>query len=122
MNSEVLPDVLFGLDVRKNSLPDDIVGQVLNLCRQDKQREAIGLLYRAMLSQLMHGYGFRFNQANTELECVAMVQASYHDSIKKYVRQVTGEWQNIAYAHVLPGEESIQQLCSTWKIMERNES
>lgn len=117
-----VPDVLFGLDVRKSSLPDDIAGQVLILWRQGQQREAVGLLYRAMLSQLMNSYGFRFDQSSTELECVAMVQASYHSTIKKYVMQLTAVWQKIAYAHVFPDEHQLQQLCNEWQIMERHES
>ncbi len=119
---EIVPDVLFGLDVRKSSLPDDVAGQVLILWKQGKQRDAVGLLYRAMLSQLMNSYGFRFDHSSTELECVAIVQASYHSAIKKYVHQLTIVWQKIAYAHVFPEDQQLQQLCIEWQIMERHES
>ncbi|MBI3187093.1 MAG: DUF4129 domain-containing protein, partial [Gammaproteobacteria bacterium] len=119
---EIVPDVLFGLDVRKSSLPDDVAGQVLILWKQGKQRDAVGLLYRAMLSQLMNSYGFRFDHSSTELECVVIVQASYHSAIKKYVHQLTMVWQKIAYAHVFPDEQQLQQLCIEWQIMERHES
>jgi hypothetical protein len=120
--ADVVPDILFGLDVRKSSLPDDVAGQALVLWEQGKQRDAVGLLYRAMLSQLINGYGFKFDQSSTELECVVMVQSSYHGAIKKYVHQLTVEWQKIAYAHVFPEEQQLRQLCNEWRIMERHES
>ncbi|HBP3289912.1 TPA: DUF4129 domain-containing protein, partial [Pseudomonas aeruginosa] len=49
------PTVMFGLDLSPESLPDDIAGNAERLWNE-KPREALGLLYRGLLSRLLHDY------------------------------------------------------------------
>lgn len=109
------PELLFGLDVREESLPDDVGQQVMSLWDGGKEREALGLLYRATLSRLIHQNGFQFYAGFTEQECVAVVAQSNNTGLTNYLRQLTRVWQRLAYAHQLPLREQVTFLCTEWQ-------
>jgi hypothetical protein len=108
------PDVMFGLDLRKESLPDNVPAEVSQLWRDGKHREAISLLYRATLSSLIHQFSFEFYDGYTEQECATIVQANNTGKLSTYVQRLTSVWQSIAYAHRLPSDGQITELCSEW--------
>ncbi len=115
------PDILFGLDVRKDSIPKDVTGQTLLLWSHGKHREAIGLLYRSTLSLLIHRFAFQFYDGHTEQECANIVKQSGNVKLTEYVLQLTRIWQQIAYAHEIPLEQQIQVLCNQWNEVSVNE-
>jgi len=108
------PDILFGLDLRKESLPDDVPSEVAALWRQGKHREAVGLLYRATLSGLIHQYSFEYFDGYTEQESASIVRAKGSGPLSQYVQALTAVWQSIAYAHRLPADQQVTDLCSQW--------
>lgn len=116
------PDILFGLDVRKESLPEDVPGQVLSLWRNGSHREAVSLLYRATFSRLIHQFSFEFYDGSTEQECVTIVAASRRDALSDYVARLTRVWQMLAYAHQVPDGERVQSLCREWPVVFPGES
>lgn len=107
-------EILFGLDLREESLPADVPAQVLVLWSAGKVREALGLLYRASLSKLINQYQFEFYDGHTERECAAIVIASPHTHLHAYMRGLTETWTRLAYAHREPSEAQVQQLCALW--------
>lgn len=110
-------EVLFGLDLTEQSLPDDVPDQVLKLWFNKQPREAIGLLYRASLSRLIHQYDFEFFDGHTERECAALVAArtdTDESQLSVYVEGLTAIWTRLAYAHRLPTDQQVQQLCQFW--------
>ncbi|MDH5765267.1 MAG: hypothetical protein OEZ38_04555 [Gammaproteobacteria bacterium] len=109
------PEILFGLDVRKDSIPDDVAGEVMNLWSKGRHREAVGLLYRSTLSLLIHHFSFKFYDGHTEQECAGIVKQSGNLDLSNYVGLITRNWQKIAYAHQVPVESDIQLLCDKWK-------
>ncbi|HEY9051292.1 MAG TPA: hypothetical protein VIQ03_07095 [Gammaproteobacteria bacterium] len=115
------PDILFGLDVRKDSIPKDVTGQTLLLWNNGRHREAIGLLYRSTLSLLIHRFAFQFYDGHTEQECANIVKQGGNAKLSKYVAQLTRSWQQIAYAHEIPLEQQIQLLCNQWNEVSANE-
>ena len=48
------PDIMFGMDVRPESLPDDITGEARKLWENAQIREALSLLYRGALIRLIN--------------------------------------------------------------------
>lgn len=108
------PEVMFGFDLRAESLPDDVPDQVLKLWQADKQREAIGLLYRACLSKLIHDFKFEFYDGHTERECAAIVARRKNTALTTYINSLTDTWSRLAYAHRLPADSQVQQLCQMW--------
>lgn len=113
-DDSTVPDVLFGLDLRKESLPDDVPSEVNQLWQQGKHREAIGLLYRATLSSLIHKFSFEFYDGYTEQECADIVKGKKRGKLSDYVLRLTSTWQQLAYAHRLPADAKISELCAEW--------
>lgn len=108
------PEILFGLDVRKESIPQNVPEEVLTLWRKGKARKALGLLYRATLSRLIHQYELSFNESATEKECAEIVYQSGKNEIYEYIKVLTRVWQRLAYGHRMPSEPQVMELCKSW--------
>lgn len=119
--TQAAPDVLFGLDVRKESIPSDVIKQTMLLWEKDQHREAIGLLYRSTLSLLIHKFLFEFYHSYTEQECSNIVQKSENKLLREFVSQITFIWQQVAYAHSIPLEQEVKSLCQKWSEVSDNE-
>lgn len=113
IKNKEIPDQLFGLDLKQESLPDDIVGEAKALWQQSKHREALGLLYRASLSKLIHDYECEFEDGFTELECLSIVEQK-NLSLTNYFSDLTQAWRLLAYGHKLPNETVFQELATSW--------
>ena len=113
-NKETTPEVLFGLDVTPQSLPEDVPARVMQLWGEGAYREALGLLYRASLSRLIDRYEIAFRASHTEAECAALVRSHGVESLSDYFWQLTTVWRRLAYGHKLPQSEIIQALCDGW--------
>ncbi len=109
------PQQLFGLDVRTESLPDDVVAEVLALWQQPQPRESMALLYRATLSRLMTQHQLHFRASHTEGECVRLARGKVSEQQAQYFQQLTRRWQALAYAHELPDEAELRLLCEQWR-------
>jgi len=109
------PEILFGLDVTPESLPEDVPGQVMTLWGDGCHREALSLLYRASLSRLIDRYELAFRASHTEAECAALVRARGIDSLSEYFWQLTDVWRRLAYGHQVPGSDTVQGLCAGWR-------
>lgn len=117
---EVL-DVMFGLDVTRESLPEDVPSGVRQLWHQGEHRAAISLLYRALLANLIFRHDFIFDDSHTEGECVAIVQARGEAALSHYTASLTQCWQLLAYGHRIPSDSSVEKLCSDWREVFPNE-
>ena len=109
-----VPEVMFGLDVRADSLPEDVPAQVMKLWREQNHRDALSLLYRASLSRLIEHHALVFKSSHTESECVSLVKAQGIESLSRYFSQLTQVWRRLAYGHQLPQPDIIQMLCDNW--------
>ncbi|MDH5324683.1 MAG: DUF4129 domain-containing protein [Gammaproteobacteria bacterium] len=108
------PEILFGLDVRKESLPENVPDKVLSIWQSGAAREALGLLYRATLSRLIHQYHIEFNESHTEKECADIVHQSALQELDVYMQKLTRIWQRLAYGHRMPEESDVVALCRDW--------
>jgi len=111
------PTAMFGLDLRQESLPDDIPASVRRLWEEENQREAVGLLYRALLSTLIHQHGFSFSDGNTEGECASIVRQRGIEQLSHYMQRITRCWQQLAYGHLLPEFKQVDSLCDEWELL-----
>ncbi len=111
---------LFGLDVRPESLPQDIVATARALLEQGDHRGALSLLYRGILARfIQQGYP-RIPASATENECLAKVVASRSAAEADYFRALTTAWIGLAYGHLLPGREQLESLCNKWEVADES--
>lgn len=109
------PTQLFGLDLSRQSLPDDPLALARQLWQQQRQREALSLLYRAALSHLVHQDQVPLEESHTENECVALCRRTVDTFRADYFQQLTRHWIKLAYAHHLPDNASFERLCEHWQ-------
>lgn len=111
------PDEAFGLDIRPESLPADVPGQAWRLWRAGRRSDALSLLYRGALSNLVSVRGLRLPPSATEGDCLASARRAV-DSLGMeavdYFERVVRTWQVLAYAHRAPQDDHVQTLCSDW--------
>lgn len=112
------PTLMFGLDVAPESLPDDVAAEVERLW-PSHPREALGLLYRALLSRLLHRFQLPLKSAHTEGEVLALQRDLDDAELDAFARLLTGHWQNLAYGHRSPPDALRAQLCEGWRALER---
>ena len=116
-----LPETLFGLDMRQESLADNIEKAADDLWQQKQYRQAVSLLYRGALTSLFKAYRFELPAGATEEDCIELIGKSMQGGAggnveQRYARfkQLTAVWVAIAYAHKLPDDKVFQQICHEW--------
>ena len=107
------------LDIRPESLPDDVPAQVLALWRKGELRQALALLYRATLSRLVHDDGLEINIGATEGDCSRLADlAAKNNALSagrlKATALATQLWLRAAYADRWPDEAAVADGCRLW--------
>lgn len=108
------PSQLFGLEVAPESLPDDVASVAERLWDEDP-RAALGLLYRALLSHLLHDHQVPIKAAHTEGEVLTLARGLQRDDLSRLAEVLTRHWQNLAYGRVLPSQSLKRGLCDSWR-------
>jgi len=85
------------LDVRPESLPDDVGAAAWALWQAGRVPEAMSLLYRGALSRLIHKYRVPITSSATEGECLDLARAGLEPPALRYVTQVVRAWQASIY-------------------------
>ena len=109
------PDILFGMDVREKSLPNDIIGEAKSLWLQQKARESLSLLYRGALVHLLNKEKLPLENSHTEGDILKLSKKTLADNKQYYLSQLTAQWQLIAYAHRVPQEDTMDWLFTHWQ-------
>ena len=109
------PEVLFGMDVRAESLPPDVLEVARQHWRNLEYRQAVSLLYRASLATLIHKHQCPFKPSDTELECVKRVQALKLSDAADFIQLLTGFWLRLAYGHQVLSDAEFSVLCKGWQ-------
>ncbi|WP_248802108.1 DUF4129 domain-containing protein [Pseudomonas sp. MWU13-2100] len=105
---------LFGLALDIDSLPDDIAASAEALWPQ-QPREAMSLLYRGLLSRLLHDYQLPLKSADTEGQVLERLDQLAEPALQAFSQELTRHWQNLAYGHRLPAPHQQQALCEGWR-------
>jgi hypothetical protein len=108
------PEVLFGLDLRPESLPEDVPAEALRLWRAGEARAALGLLYRASLAALVHEEAVELRPSHTEGDVLGLAEAALEPARAQYLGRLTRAWQQLAYAHRPPAPTEAEGLCGEW--------
>ncbi|KIH82012.1 DUF4129 domain-containing protein [Pseudomonas batumici] len=105
---------LFGLALGIETLPDDIAASAEALWPR-QPREAMSLLYRGLLSRLLHDYQLPLKNADTEGQVLERLAQLQEPALQAFSQELTGHWQNLAYGHRLPAAHQQQALCESWR-------
>ena len=113
--SHKTPDILFGLDLRPETLPEDIQSACFRLLNEGRVRAAISLLYRGTLRAILDRYPLQIASSFTENECRAEVNRHCSPSEVTYFDTLTALWIAVAYGHRSPRTEACQGLIQRWQ-------
>lgn len=108
------PQTLFGLDVRRSSLPEDIVATATELWRRGETTEAISILYRGALAHLITTNGIDIKASATEGDCLSIVQKKCSQEKSNYFSLLVQAWQRMAYGHQVLNDTLFAALCEQW--------
>lgn len=108
------PQQLFGLQVSAESLPDDIASAAEKLWSHSP-REALSLLYRALLSRLLTDYHLPLKSADTEGQVLERIAGLNQPPLHTFSHELTRHWQNLAYGHQIPATDVQIALCEDWR-------
>jgi hypothetical protein len=114
-SSYVPPATLFGLDVRPESLPDDVAGAALELARAGELLKALSLLYRGALVTLLHRDGVELASGDTEDDCLRKSRKHIADPSLAYFARLLAAWQRLAYARREVPNSEVEALCGDWR-------
>lgn len=109
-----LPSHLFGLDMKKDSLPKNVTEQCRALIRDEKYREALALLLRASFINVLHQQHIPIPASATEKECLRLFQKSVDIKQYDFLDRLIHQWILVAYAHESPSESELLTLCEQW--------
>ncbi len=104
------PSVMFGLDIRRESLPSDIASEAMRLFQRGKIQAALSLLYRGSLTALVHDYDLDIKESDTEGDCLRNAKARVSNTTFDYFSDLTNIWQSVIYAHRHPDTAHIESL------------
>jgi hypothetical protein len=102
------PAALFGMDLAPENLPPDVGAVAAALAREGKLREALGLLYRGALSELVHKRGVQLLVSHTEGEAVRLARVPYFGAL-------VDAWQQCAYASRMPQAKDVERLANDYR-------
>lgn len=115
-NPPPVPTQLFGLDLSPTALPADVAATAQALWAQ-QPREALGLLYRALLSRLLHDFNLPLTPADTEGQVLEQVEGLQQPGLQTFTHDLMRHWQNLAYGHRLPPGYVQHELCEAWRTL-----
>ena len=100
------------LDIRPESLPDDIGAAALELWQRGEHRGALALLYRGLLSRLVHSFQVPVTDSTTEGDCLALAAKHLQAERRDYVTRLIRTWQRATYGGRDAQSEEVQALCA----------
>ena len=110
-----LPTSLFGLNIQRDSVSDDVIAEARSYWQSGDLRLAIATLLRSSLIILLHEHECRFFSSDTEAECCDRIDEQVGSELSVFMRLLVSVWQKIAYAHIDPSEAQFEQLCERWQ-------
>jgi hypothetical protein len=106
------PSHVRDLDIRPESLPDDVGAAALALWQRGEQRAALALLYRGSLSRLVHVHAVPIRASSTEGECLALARPRLAERSARYTAQLVEVWAAAVYGAREPAAGTVQALCA----------
>jgi uncharacterized protein DUF4129 len=107
----VAPSHVQDLDIRPESLPPDIGAAVRELWDRGEHRAALALLYRGLLSRLVHVYEVPIRDSSTEGDCLVLAARHVDEARTRYAQRLVRVWQRAVYGGETIESETVHALC-----------
>lgn len=109
-----LPTEVGGLDIRPESLPDDVAAAALAAWERGDRVQALSLLYRGALSALVVRHAAVIRASSTEQECVRAARKVVPAQAADSFARLTQSRLLAIYAQRWPSTETVRALCSEY--------
>jgi hypothetical protein len=103
------PAALFGMELAPETLPPDVGTSAAALAREGRLREALSLLYRGALSELVHKRGVQLLASHTEGDVLRLSGET------PYLQTLVQAWGACAYARRMPSATDVERLAGDYK-------
>jgi hypothetical protein len=100
------------LDVRPESLPDDVGAAAWALWQSGQVPVALSLLYRGALSRLIHQHAVPISSATTEGECLDLARGRLEPAALRYLTPGVRAWEANIYGNRALSDAMGEALCS----------
>jgi hypothetical protein len=107
-----VPTHVGDVDIRPETLPDDIGAAARALWDRGEHRAALALLYRGLLSRLAHVHRIPIRDSTTEGDCLTLTSGSQlSETRREYVSQLVRVWQRAVYGREDVQAATVHLLC-----------
>jgi hypothetical protein len=111
LSRKITPTHVQDLDIRPESLPDNIGAAARSLWDSGDHRAALSLLYRGLLSRLVHVHNIPIRDSSTEGDTLQLTAARLGEDKRNYVTRLIRIWQHAVYGGQQPETGSLHVLC-----------
>lgn len=112
----VAPTHVQSLDIRPETLPASIGAAARALWDAGEHRAALALLYRGLLSRLVHVHEVPIRASSTEGDCLALASRHLVAQRQAYVTQLVRVWQRAVYGHHEVESGTVYLLCDGFDV------
>lgn len=102
------PTALFGMELAPDKLPPDVAAAAAALAGQGRLRDALSLLYRGALSELVHKRGVHLLPSHTEGEAVRLAGMPYFAGLVE-------AWRACAYGRRELSAARVEELAAGYR-------
>lgn len=99
------------LDIRPESLPEDIGTTARQLWDAGEARRALALLYRGLLSKLAHDHQAPVRESTTEGDCVGLARRFLPADSSAFAAGLVKTWSQAVYGSLMPTTTEVHALC-----------
>jgi hypothetical protein len=112
----VAPTHVQSLDIRPETLPANIGAAARAFWDAGEHRAALALLYRGLLSRLVHVHDLPIRSSSTEGDCLALASRHLAAGRQAYVTQLVTVWQRAVYGHHEVESGTVYLLCDGFDV------
>jgi len=113
--SRTLPTHVQDLDIRPETLPDDVGRAARELWDRGAHRAALALLYRGLLSRLVHVHQLPIRDSSTEGDCLALA-GRIGARGAAYSERLIATWQAFVYGNAATQTFVVHGLCDEFSL------
>jgi hypothetical protein len=108
----VAPTHVRDLDIRPEALPPNIGAAARALWDRGEHRAALALLYRGLLSRLVHAHRGPIRDSSTEGDCLELAADHLAEASRRdYASRLIRVWQRAVYGSQDPTSTAVYDLC-----------